>query len=368
MAAPRRPTPPERCARSHAIVHSFDGIARRAEPAQVLVLFAITATAMLAVIGLLYSFGLVLNQRRATQTAVDAASLSATWQVIAELQSDNRRDSVIRDAVVQYALSNGVPSDSSPTDATYIQAVYVDASGAALSPSVAVGSGGSFPSNARGVRVTASSNVATVLPRFVGLSQILVRDSGTASAAPTATPASATPVLPIAVSFTDVASALTQGTLYDLFASSHFVNGQPPTLDLSSANAPKRGPTLAGWMQYWSDGQDEAGWQLGTNTNVTLAGGTYFENIASGLHDNVRRQALTDASNAAYGIVIVPVYDTATSTSLHIAGFAQMKVLDANITSTSTRGLFVPYVASPGATTTTFSGTDIGSAVVKLVS
>src|SRR3712207_8151473 len=51
------------------------------------VVFAITAASLLAVVGLLYSFGLVLSQRRALQTAADAASLSRSEEHTSELQS-----------------------------------------------------------------------------------------------------------------------------------------------------------------------------------------------------------------------------------------------------------------------------------------
>ena len=73
-----------------------------------LVIFAITVVSMLTMVGLLYSFGLVLGQRRALQTAADASSLSGAWQVLLELASDNRSDSAVVSAIVQFATANGV--------------------------------------------------------------------------------------------------------------------------------------------------------------------------------------------------------------------------------------------------------------------
>jgi hypothetical protein len=332
----------------------------------VLVVFAITASAMLATIGLLYSFGIILNQRRALQTAVDAASLSGTWQVLSELQSDNRSNQAVLDTIVSFARANGLPSDGSEADATYLAAVYVDASGTPIA-GASVGTSGTFPPAARGVRVTANTPVATVLPGFVRVGQVLVQDTATASARPTSPPSNApAPVLPIAVLTSDVQSALGQHTQYDLFASAHNLSsGQPPTLNLASAGAPSSG-VLATDIQHWSDGQHEGAWQLALNTSVSLAGAGYFTNIASGLHDNVRRQALTDASGAAYALVLVPVYDSATSSSVHVVGFAQLKLRDSDVTSSSAHGIFVPYAAGAGVSTAAAPSTDLGATLIQL--
>jgi hypothetical protein len=276
----------------------------------------------------------------------------------------------VLNAVVQLAQSNGVASDGTVSDSTYLQASYTDAAGAPLSPNITVGSGGQFPPTARGVKVTASGTVATVLPGFVGLAQVLVRNSAIATARPTSPPQQVTPVLPIAALASDVQTSLSQHTLYDLFASAHVVSGgQPPTLNLASVQAPST-DVLATDMQYWSDGQHEASWQFSPtqNVNVTLAGGAYFANIAAGLHDNVRRQGLLDSDNAAYALVFVPVYDTASSTSVHVTGVAEMKLLNANITASSAQGLFVAYAASARPSPSTFSGTDVGAVLVQLTS
>jgi hypothetical protein len=318
----------------------------------VLVVFAITAASMLAVVGLLYSFGLVLTQRRALQSAADAASLSGSWQVLRELASDNRSDAAVLASVVQFATSNGSTSNS---------AVYLDASGAQLTN---VGSGGAFPLSARGVRVTVQNQVSTILPGFLKVAQVLANDSASAIARPTASPPTASLVIPIAISVSDAQSAYAGHTLYDLFA--HPVGGQAPTLNLASSGAPTFG-TLATNIQYWSDGQHSGAWQLSQPGNATLAGSTYYDSIASGLQDNVRRQGLSDSSLATYGVVTLPVYDTSTSTTVHIAGFVQVKLLNSNITPTSARGTLVPYPAAAWGTPVVPTP-DLGAALVGLVS
>src|SRR5439155_8810404 len=155
------------------------------EPAQVLVIFAITVVSILTMVGLLYSFGLVLSQRRALQTAADASSLGGAWQVLLELASDNRSDGAVVSAIAQFATANGVPTDGTACDASYISAFYVDSSGASLA---SVCGGGAFPVVARGVRVTVKNQVPTILPGFLNVWQVLVQDSSSAVAKPTAPP------------------------------------------------------------------------------------------------------------------------------------------------------------------------------------
>jgi hypothetical protein len=327
----------------------------------VLVIFAITVVSILTMVGLLYSFGLVLSQRRALQTAADASSLSGAWQVLLELASDNRSDSAVVSAIVQFATTNGVPSDGTAADATYVSALYVDSSGASLTP---VGSGGAFPVTARGVRVTVKNQVPTILPGFLNVWQVLVQDSASSVAKPTTPPAAANAVIPVAVLASDVQSAYSAHATYDLFT--HPLSlGQPPSLDFSGSSAPAFGSPAAN-MQNWSDGQHTASWQLSQPGNVSLAGAAYYDSIAAGLHDNVRRQGLVDASGAAYALVTLPVYDSSTSTNVHVVSFAQFKLRNADISSTSARGTFVPYAAAAWGTPVAPS-IDVGAALVALV-
>jgi hypothetical protein len=331
------------------------------EPAQVLVIFAITVVSILTMVGLLYSFGLVLSQRRALQTAADASSLSGAWQVLLELASDNRSDGAVVSAIVQFATANGVPSDGTVADASYISASYVDSSGASLTP---VGSGAAFPVAARGVRVTVKNQVPTILPGFLNVWQVLVQDNASSVAKPTTPPATANAVIPVAALAADVRSAYAAHTMYDLFAHP-LSSGQAPSLDLAASGAPTLGSPAAN-MQNWSDGQHTASWQLSQPVNVNLASAAYYDSIAAGLRDNVRRQGLVDASSAAYALVTIPVYDTSTSSSVHVVSFAQIKLRNADISSTSAKGTFVPYAAAAWGTSVAPS-IDLGAALVALV-
>jgi Flp pilus assembly protein TadG len=307
-------------------------------------MFAITATAMLGVVGLLYSFGIILAQRRVEQAAADAASLAGTWQVLAELGSDNRSDANVLSAVQRYAAANGTPASD-------VSAVYVDANGNSAG---AVGAGGQFGVAARGVRVTISGSVPTILPGFVRLSAVLVQDSATAIARPTASPAAA-PVIPIAIG----ASAYGPHASYDLFKNPP-AGSQWATLDLSSAGAPTFGAPSVN-EQYWSDGQHLGTWQLTQPRSVNLAGGAYYDSIAAGLLDNVRRQG------SGYALVSVPVYDTSTASSVHVVGFVQLKLVGSSISPTSAAGTFVPYATSAFGTPVAPSP-EVGATIVGLTS
>jgi hypothetical protein len=309
---------------------------------------------MLAVIGLLYSFGQILGQRRTLQTAADAASLGGAWQVLRELASDNRADSQVLSTVQTFATNNGSNSTS---------AVYLDATGAQLAGVGSFGAG-PFPVNARGVRVTVQNQVPTVLPGFVNISQLAVIAAASATARPTASPATASLVLPIAISVTDAASAYAGHTQYDLFTHP-LGDGQAPTLNLATNGAPSFG-TLATNIRYWSDGQHSGAWQMGQVT-ATLAGAPYYDSIAGGLQDNVRRQALSDSSLLSYAVVMVPVYDTPTPTTVRILGFVQMKLRSADISATNARGWVVAYPTAASGTPVVPT-TDLGAALVGLIS
>jgi Flp pilus assembly protein TadG len=326
------------------------------------VLFAIVAASMLAVVGLLYSFGLVLDQRRSLQGAADAASLAGTWQVLAELASDNRCDANVNAAVTTYATANGAV-------ATAMVAVYVDANGNTLGTvgSFATCPAGQFPATARGVAVTVSGTLPTILPGFVRIGSLNLSDSSTAVARPIAPPA-AEPVIPIAVA----ASSYSAHASYDLFA-------HPPagatwsTLELSSVGAPQypnsTTPVPATEAQYWSDGQHLGSWQLSQPATVKLASAANYDSVAAGLSDNVRRQALIDGSNRAYALVLVPIYDSVTTSppAVHVIGFAQLKILGSQLSATSAIGTFVPY-ASAAFGTPAAPSPDVGNTLVMLSS
>jgi Flp pilus assembly protein TadG len=311
----------------------------------VLVVFAITLTSMLAVIGLLYSFGVILSQRRALQTAADAAALSGSWQVVRELNADTRSSATVYSVIQQYAIANGATASG-------VSAVFVDASGASLG---SVANSGTFAQTARGVGVTVSGQVSTVLPSFVNVASVLVRDTATSVARPTTPPSSAGPVIPVAVRASDLATAYAGYSTFEL------LGGNSRSLNLAASGAPNCGTcTTAINMQYWSDGQHEGSWLLNQG-NVTLADATYFDSIATGLSDNLRRQGGT------YAVIVVPVYDTSTATTAHISGFAQINIKAGgiNTSSPSARGVWVPYTTAAYGTVSAPS-LDIGAALIGL--
>jgi hypothetical protein len=363
-----------------------------------MVVFALTLSALLAVIGLLYTFGVVLNQRRALQTAADAASLKGSWLVLQQLASNQLGDAAVLPAIRSFATANGFPTDGA------LAATYVDAYGKQLCPPVTVGVA-SIPLAARGVQVSLSSDVPTILAPFLsgwqGKATVDNRTLTTAArATATARPVSLSSsplVLPLAVSATDVKLAYNTGvsTPYDLFAWS-----LTRTLDLTTTQSGVTGSLMPnhalGWgdlatsERNWSDGQHMGTWAMAQPGTVDVAptnpdllthvgDATYHWEIARGLADSIARQT---AAGAAYGLAMVPVYDDTAGTSpVHIIGFAQFMVLSIQNTGTtpaSVMGRYVPYtVATYGAVlpfATTVCGVptapvaDFGAAQVSLVS
>jgi hypothetical protein len=183
---------------------------------------------------------------------------------------------------------------------------------------------------------------------------VLLQDDAAAAAQPTL-PSPSAAVVPIAIN----ASAYTAHAVYDLFAH------PPSTLDLGSSGAPTFGPASTN-EQYWSDGQHLGTWQLSQPGSVSLATGTYYSSMAVGLADNVRRQGLVDAAGHAYGLIIVPVYDTAWASSVHVVGFAELKLLASSISSTSAVGTFVPYTVAAFAAPR-LPSPDLGATVIGLI-
>jgi Flp pilus assembly protein TadG len=349
----------------------------------VLVLFALWLPVLLGVVGLLYSFGTILTQRRALQMAADATSTAATWAVLTELQSGDRRDSVVVQKLQAYAAQVSGAS---------VSGVYTDATGRSLSPVVAVGTGGAFPLNAAGVQVTLNEQVPAILGGFVGTQTVLTAATSTAALVSTSSPSAAGPVIPVCVSVTDFQNAMNSSATYDLFAPGTPPPGAlGPMLDFAhsspNAFAPAAQGTDYGYatsapqsndatgpssiftnLQYWSDG-----WhapivhvRLGANAIISLAPAAplpqsafrdpqytaqqilaYRDAVAAGVRSNVTNQGLADASGRPYGLVTVPLWDTVPSAgTVHIAAFATIRLRQADISSTSAPGQFVPYPAA----------------------
>jgi hypothetical protein len=346
-----------------------------------LVVFALSASALLAMIGLLYSIGLVLAERRSLQTAADSASLRGAWQVLVELQQDEPgdvlRDGRVRAQILGYAASNGA------TNAADVSAVYVTGAGVALASTVG---GGVLPSEARGVLVTVRGVSQTILPGLVGRQNVLVATSASAAASPSAPspPAPETRAMPIAVHLNDAVAAYRDHTEYDLFDPSTAPFDLAPTLDLTSVGAPAGAP-LSTNLQYWSDGQHNNG-TVSIGGTVRVAGTEDFDDVAAGLRDNIRRQGLYDSTGAAYGIFALPIWSgnplvngvttsswtgdpQVTVIRVNVVGFTRLKILLSAIDAdgTSARGFFVPYpVAAFGVLTPPTA--DLGGALVRILS
>ena len=200
-----------------------------------------------------------------------------------------------------------------------------------------------------------NNQVSAILPGLLKVSQVSVKASASAAARATQPPLTASQVLPLAVN----RSAYIQQATYDLFAHPPQAGGWP-TLNLSG------GAPSAANEQYWSDGQHPVA--MTQPVDVSLADAAYFDSIAAGLRDNVRRQGLMDAANKPYALVTVPMYDSWTASTVHIVGFAQMKIRGVDIVgSTSATGTFVPYAPAAWGTPVV-PAFDLGAALVGIVS
>jgi hypothetical protein len=78
----------------------------------------------------------------------------------------------------------------------------------------------------------------------------------------------------------------------------------------------------------------------------------------------VRRQKLADASGRLCAVISVPVYNSLTSTSVNVVGFAQLRVCD-DFASTG-NAVFVPYSAGGAVSSTPLVSSDLGAVFVQL--
>jgi hypothetical protein len=370
-----------------------------------MLLFAILLPVILGMVGLLYSVGFILIERRALQTAADAASTAATWSLLYELESGDRSDARVYTAVQTYAAQEPGATAS---------AVYTDAPGTTTLGSV--GSGVPIPSGVRGVQVKMQKNVSIVLDKLIGISGIVTTASSTAALVPTSPSNAAVPVLPVAVNLTtDFLPALQNKTTYDLLAptvppsltvpplldfanspASSFSNGQPKDYGYWQPPAPwtsdVTGPSsIFTNLQFWSDGRHSpimlnlgsggatlalvpppplANSAFGDITNLTASAeqlAAYKDAFTAGLRDNIRQQGRQDASGQAYGLVVVPLWDAATTTTVHVVGVGVIRIRLTDVTSTSAKGQFVLYPAAAWGTRPTAPITDVGARLVRLI-
>jgi Flp pilus assembly protein TadG len=137
---------------------------------QMLVLFALSLTAIVLGVGLVIDGGNALVQRRGTQNAADFASLAGARILAERLAGDtlNGTDANVQAAITQTLAVNGASTSFGAPDGPR----YVD-DGGAIVPSAAsaqsyVGNG-TIPAGAIGVRVSTSRNFRTYLVGIVGM-------------------------------------------------------------------------------------------------------------------------------------------------------------------------------------------------------
>jgi hypothetical protein len=218
------------------------------------------------------------------------------------------------------------------------------------------------------------------------------------------------------VSLLDFQLAMNTGAKYDLLApTTPPLTTLPPLLDFArsdvSAFASGRPQDYGYWkaatnsdltgpssiftnLQFWSDGRHTPAAMLNlapgaatlalvplpppglansafadllnlTATTEQLA--AYRDAFTAGLRDNIRQQGRSDATGQPYGLVVVPLWDTATTTTVHVVGVGLTRIRLADVTATSAKGQFVLYPAAAWGTRPTTPPTDLGARLVRLI-
>jgi len=275
------------------------GAQARGEPGQVLIIGAVSLTALLVLTAVVINLGSYFVERRALQNAADAAALAAVGRLAEEHVSRSFRDSVVYQAAMTLALQNQIDVGGT----RQLQAIYTDSDGAALG---AVGMGSPVPEPARGVRITLSGPFATILSPLLGTASVQAQAEARARLLRAPFPASWANPVPLAVPLAafDAAASF---DLYDtsIAASSYGVAGYEPFLHLAFPGNAGAGYTPADDfsemhtnLQFWSDGAHQSG-ALGLGSQVAIAKGPYGPDVRAGLLDNVRRQGLVDGNGAS---------------------------------------------------------------------
>lgn len=320
----------------------------RGGPGQLMVIGAVALTVLLVLMAVIVNLGFLLGQRRTLQNAADAAAIAAGRKLLDEHTSRSFRDAQVLAAAQALARQNGVDVGGT----ALLAGAYVDQTGADLA---LLGSGGSFPSSATGVRVALSTSMATLVSPLLEIPSVPVVAEAVAQMKRTASSSTLVNPVPLAVPL----AAFNAAASYDLYDQSvalavYGVAGYLPFLNLAHpAN------TGAGYLpgtdfgdinvnlQYWSDGAHNSG-TLTVGSTVAIASGSYGAYVRSGLLDNVRRQGLLDGSSASYALISLPVWSTYIPGSpdmIVVAAFATFKILASDIQTSSLAGYFVPSLA-----------------------
>lgn len=139
---------------------------------QTLVVFALSITALMAVVGLIIDGGNAFAQQRRTQNGADAASEAGTVQLARRLVglpgSDAQWDQRVLDSVNVTAAANGLTNVPIPQ--------YTNRLGAILGP---VGTG-SIPANTQGVRAGGDRTFSTFVSGLLGMGTFTASATATA--------------------------------------------------------------------------------------------------------------------------------------------------------------------------------------------
>lgn len=213
------------------------------ERGQALVIMTVAVAAVLAMTALVVDGGNAMANQRATQNAVDAASLAGASVIVEELAGVARIDADVEAAVADAFTGN---------DTDYDSAVYVDENGNVVGT---VGQGGAIPYAAYGVRANGSRTFQTFLAGIAGISNL---DSGAQATALAGAPeavcraSEGCGILPVAFS---IPIQVCDGTNLPLEIGEHW-----PLVDLATAEADtagnylsivplcKTGPGGVGWL------------------------------------------------------------------------------------------------------------------------
>ena len=140
---------------------------RQPHRGQILPLVALMMTALLLVLALVIDGGFAWTQRRVAQNGADLAALAGARVVAQAASGGSRTDGDVRSVIASVGTANGAQI----TFGAPAGPVYTDGNGVDLAGPVYVG-GGSLPSGARGVRVSAVRHFRPFLLGLIGVDSL----------------------------------------------------------------------------------------------------------------------------------------------------------------------------------------------------
>jgi hypothetical protein len=150
---------------------------------QTMIIAAVALVALVGMVGVVIDIGMQWADNRGSQNGTDATAEAGAIVVLEQMAGANpaKTDADVRLAVDRAAALNGIAIDN----AQYV-ALTTNADGS-VSPvpiNKEVGSGGSIPGNAQGVRVVGTRTHETVFARVVGVTELQVFNEAIAVAGP----------------------------------------------------------------------------------------------------------------------------------------------------------------------------------------